>query len=274
MVAATFIPIVSEKIESNHRLISSTDLPTRSRFKVSILMMLRTHTYLSTSLNVPLSTLACNRLILSLRGVYFRHGDGARSEAPTLTTSYHANYRPPISTHGENEIHLNSMGSPNPRRDHLRSPYYRSDPLRTVDSDWERETYMTNHDIESVVDNGSAGHYPKGRSTAVAFASGSGLSPHLETPAAPRVTITRTTRAIADDGAPYELSPDGSAVGMGEAHSTGADWWDSSEATGSAVQSPAPSRVGVYETKVGYRHDRVPDDLENTSGSPRSPRSL
>jgi len=158
----------------------------------------------------------------------------------------------------------------------LRAANGRSSQLKTFDSDWERDTYLTGHDIESDVGHGNTGGHLRGRSLVDAFPSGSGLSPLPERSRPAHVTVTRTTTAVADDGAPYELpiEKEHRSKATEPESAKGLDWWDSSESTGSAVQSAAASRVGLYESRVGYRHDRIPDDFEESYGSPKSPASL
>ncbi|KIM25631.1 hypothetical protein M408DRAFT_331011 [Serendipita vermifera MAFF 305830] len=233
------------------------------------------------NLNVPLSALACSRLILSLRGVYFRQGDGARTDMQTISTTYQPKNRPPHSTRAEDDIRLGNIRSPALRSDFQGGGISRSnrrdDPLKSMDYDWEPESYTSRNDVErgSLGDTNASKHSRRrSRSMADMFPSNRELSPQFGVPAA-QVTVTRTTTAVADDGVPFEFPADNHVEkprlpSQPEETKGGMDWWDSSDGT----DSGAPSRTGVFETRVGYRHDRVPDDFEAEYGSPKSPRSL
>ena len=202
------------------------------------------------SLNIPLSSLACNRLILSLRDVYFR-GGGAHSRTPTLTTVRSPN-------HG-NDFNLCT----------LRSPGHRAGQnVGSMDSSWDQETDKASEDAESLSPASATGHSRDRSFVGVSLTRGGSsptLSPTSAVPLFGQVTITRTRLAVTDEGVEYDF-PEEELEGTSTAEQyrgRTVDWRNSKVIVqGGAVQDASANfhllRSGVYESRVGYRHDRIP----------------
>lgn len=260
-------------------------LSARCRCQVRLYSVTHPVTDLLISLNIPLSSLACNRLVLSLRGVYFRGGDaGAHSETPTITTSYHsATNRPPLSTRPKAG---NTVRSPNLRNDFklsaLRTPSRRAgQKVGSIGSDWDQETEEMSAEVQSLNPASAIGH-SRVRSFADVPPTHGNLSPTLSPisslPLFGQVTVTRTRRTVTDEGVEYDLPLEGqertSAAEQGRGRSVDSMeivQGGAAQGTGASVHSPKP---GVYESRVGYSHDRIPEELEERFVSYRLPGSL
>jgi hypothetical protein len=237
------------------------------------------------SFNIPLSSLACNRLILSLRGVYFQ-GGGTSGDSEIPTISYHsAINRPPLSTRTEGgNPHLHTARSPNLRNEIklcvLRSPGRWADQkVGSMDSDWDQETEETSVEVQSISPT-SAIRHSRARSFADVPPAPGDLSPTLSptssVPLFGQVTVTRTRRVVTDEGVEYDLPVEEEEGTSWTKQSRGrtVDWWDSRETVHGAGTNGHSPRPGVYESRVGYRHDQIPEESEEQFVSHGSPRSM
>lgn len=183
MIAATFIPILYQPVADSN-------------------------------LNIPLSTLACNRLILSLRGVYFR-GDAAHSGIPTVTISYRVatNWTQNSVRAEPGDAYLHTVRSPNLKNDFqlgaLHSSARRGDhQAQSVDLDWDQQADRMSAEAKRVNPPSASVHsrmpsftdsYPNRGATSPT------LSPTSGVPLIVQVTVTRKKRAVTDGGVELDL---------------------------------------------------------------------
>ncbi|PVG03714.1 hypothetical protein CPB86DRAFT_722523 [Serendipita vermifera] len=203
------------------------------------------------NLNVPLSSLACNRLILSLRGTYFKAGGG---DAETLTSSHGMLGRPRKGSGYSRDIHLENI--------HVTSPST-STPLRgLVSSDIRSQGGPTSPSTP-----GPARRHSKSRSLADMYnlhnqGGGGGTSPASPNSFVAKVTITQTKKVMDDDGYEYEVTSPKSAARARRTEGTkGIDWWDLYEESDRDRDLEQQGDIPrVYDTRVGYYHSGKEDE--------------
>ncbi|KAG8828303.1 hypothetical protein FRC19_008419 [Serendipita sp. 401] len=230
------------------------------------------------NLNIPLCSLACNRLVLSLRGAYFR----ASGQGQTTLASYDITNRPnfavnPNSTFNtknqSRDIQLDSI--------HVTSPQT-STPLKRGDLDeydWVPASARSpiSPDRSSVENSSRA---TQRRPSLIRKGSTStGDDPLHRRPSVVRwdpshVKVTQTHTVHDDDGVDltYDIpSPEvDTAHKEGFERTHGLDWWDTRE---KGYEEDSGVHGGGYDARRGRRTDRIEEDIEPSFDGPYTSHS-
>jgi hypothetical protein len=189
------------------------------------------------SLNIPLCSIACNRLILSLRGIYLKKDFSIDA---TTTTSY--------------EIDRAHDGSDNTRNIPLDSIRTYS-PKREAD-DWDLDSESRSHYKLSRLSRERSLMEPQ-------TSRSSDPTRPVASPLVARVTVTKTKVVVGGDGKQYEIpvEPIEKRV-RGQDKSKVMDWWDPWDSVGEDPKADQDevSKPRVYETRVGYHNDHISEE--------------
>ncbi|CCA74685.1 hypothetical protein PIIN_08636 [Serendipita indica DSM 11827] len=236
------------------------------------------------NLNIPLCSLACNRLILSLRGVYFKAANAQQTTIPTMDLTSRPRM---VNNNTTRDIQLDHLASPRSANPFI-GRYKGEDEYDWVPS--STATAATTTEREGVVDISSGGHARR-------HSIGRTQASVKWRPA--QVTVTQTQTVFGDDGVdlavhlpaedlaavgntPNQSEPLAHSGGKSAYHqhqqSKGLDWWDmrSENDSRSPTEHSMLSRGGstgngAYRT---VRQDRIDEEHEGDSPRQHTGRAL